>query len=250
MAVTGQTFEEVDGDFSRQTAQLPSLTLAVVEDFVKKNPPAWRPTTLLKRQEFSTDRGVVEAILKAVRKIEALDTIQVLDLREPDKPAWLNLELIDSNVNSAFLSDLTEFLEGSPTVDEALRLYEELRECLRGIGLVLEGKGENDFLTGLLGNNPAGVTVKLTNAPHEQGDGEVDHDHELRMHLPTGSFIVDCSARSTVTPNEVADRWAEARAMAYLTGEEDTLVAYAREVARRDQDKRAKAIIRERRARK
>jgi len=243
-AMVAEFVKEVDGYLSRQVNRLNGQAHSTAREFVRDRPPTtWDPQTLLGRQAFGSERLMVEALLAKVRGCEEIESIQIPDLRDPDHPAWLELELYETNVNANFLSDLTEYLEGTPTVTEALRIYKELQECLRGIGLVLDDRSENDFQRGLLSDEPAGVTVQLS-PPHDV-DGKLDHAHTLRMHLPTGTFVVDCSA--TINHNEVAEQWEEARVVASLSGEENTLLAFARESAKRDHEQRARTIIKERR---
>jgi hypothetical protein len=61
----------------------------------------------------------------------------------------------------------------------------------------------------------------------------------LSVHLPTGTFIVECT-HGDVDKNVVAEKWEEALTMASLTGEEDTLLAYAREYAKKHNATRTK----------
>lgn len=229
-------------NFNTQVYKLNGQEYTTAQEFVRDNPPsAWDPG-MLGRQTPNTERQAVEALLKKVRACEELESVEILDLRDPLNPEWMELELYETNVNANFLSDLTEFLEGTPTVQEALRIYEELRDCLRGIGLVLEKKGESDFSKALLSDDPAGMLVDVTR-PHVEGNG-FDTNHKIRMHLPTGTFVVDCSL--TTDLNAVAEKWEEARTIASLSGEEDTLLAYANEVAKRGHKERARKVIRER----
>lgn len=207
------------------------------QEFLRDHPPAWQPDTLLGRTSCVDERRAVKTLLDEVRACDELESLQVLDLRDPDQPDWMDLPLHDTNCTAGFIADLVDHLDAAPAIDDALRIYDELRDCLRRLGMVLPAKSENDFHKGLLGEDPEGVTVNLGRALEEHGP---DHDHTLRMHLPTGTFIVDCTAN---IPTEVIDRWEEAKVLARLTGEEDTLLAFAREATRGGQDKRARTII-------
>lgn len=218
-----------------------------IQEFVRDNPPGWDAGNILGTRNYLTDKSAVEGLLDTVRKIDEIDTLEVLDVRDEENPAWLPLELHDTNVNAAFLADLAEYLEGAPTIQEALKLYDELRQCMRGIGLVLEEKTETDFQKGLLGDEPEGVTVNVARPDKDDQNGK-DTDHWIRMHLPTGTFTVECSVSQD--RNHAADRWDEALAIASLSGEEGTLLAFAREVSKRDHEERTRNIVKARQAKK
>lgn len=230
-------FDDVkDGFFSGISMDWP------LREFVRDNPPSWDAADILGSDHYVTERELVKGLLAKVRKIDDLDTIQIPDTRDPDNHAWLDLELHETNLNSNLFAELTDYLEGTPSVEEALRIYEDLRACLRKIGMVLGEKSEDDFARGLAGGDKDFVTVTL-NRPHEE-NGSEDHQHSLRMHLPSGTFVVDCQLR--VNQNAIVDRWDEAHTIASLSGEEDVFLAFAREVARKEQDERAKRILRQR----
>lgn len=213
-----------------------------MRDFIRDNPVQW--ANILGSDGFTSERAMVQALLTRIRQADDLTSIQVPDLRDPSNPAWLDLDLDATNLNSTLSQDLQEYLEGAPSVTKALQLYEELRQALRGIGVVMFDATENDFQRALLNGDHSGLTVGL-NTPDEEGFLQ-DHDHTLTMHLVSGTFIVNCSIAQH---GEVADRWEEALTMASLTGEEDVLLAYARESARKTSEERAAKIIKERKPR-
>lgn len=213
-----------------------------VREFIRDNPVQW--TKILGSDGFTDERAMVQTMLTRIREADDLTSIQVPDLRDPSKPAWLDLDLDATNLNSTLSQDLQEYLEGAPSVTEALRLYQELRQALRAIGVVMFDVTENDFQRALLNGDHSGLTVGLS-TPNEVG-GELDHNHTLTMHLVSGTFIVNCAIAQQ---DGIADRWDEALTMASLTGEEDVLLAYARESVRRDSEKRATKIIKERKPR-
>lgn len=213
-----------------------------VREFIRDNPADW--ATILGEEVFSTERHMVEALLTKVREADSLASIEVPDLRDPSDPGWLELDLYETNLNSDLITDMTDYLEGTPSITEALRLYQDLRQTLRSIGMVLDDRTENDFQRALLNGDASGVTVKLEQLPNETGD-QHDANHTLTLNLATGTFIVNCSL-NVAHRNEVADRWEESLAVASLTGEEDALLAYAREYGRTHDERRAQQILRER----
>lgn len=213
-----------------------------VREFVRDNPPSW-DTSILGGEQHSSERLGVAALLKRVRVADALGSIQILDLREPEDPTWMDLELFETNCNSQFIADLADYLDGAPSVEQAAQLYIQLLTTLRSIGLVMEGKSENDFMAALLSGDKDSLSVSLGNAT-EQGHS-VDQNHRLTLHLPTGAFVVECQLHAA-DRNTVAEKWDEALMMAQFTGQEDELLAYAKEYARRESKKRTAKILKER----
>lgn len=211
-------------------------------EFVRDNTPEW--AHVLEGRVLGTERAMVGFLLTKVREIDQYETIQIPDFRDSDNPTWLDLELYETNYSPTIASELAEYLDGTPTLTEALRIYGELQACLRGVGMVMEDKTENDFQKALLAGDAAGLTVDIGTPHAPQSEGGWDHDHSLTMHLASGTFVVNCSA--TVNYGDVADRWDEALTIASLRGEEDTLLTFAREAAREGQTKRSRTTVRER----
>jgi hypothetical protein len=211
-------------------------------EWLRDNPPDW-PHDMLGSNTAASERVMVKKLLERVRQIEDLDEIQIPDLSDPyQEPQWLSLELYETNVNSGFITDLVDYLEGGSSIEEAVRIYGELRDCMRGIGVYLSELSENDFQRGLLGSEDQFVTVNLGHS-HEDLETSAGKDtaHTLRMHLPSGTFVVDCDHKMNL--NQAAEAWDEAKTIASLTGEEDVLIAYARARVEREQTKRAKTIL-------
>lgn len=211
-------------------------------EFVRDNPVEW-PTDLFVHKTHTYARPAVNQFLTAVRAFEDLESIEVPDLSNPDAPAYVTLELYDTNVNAELLSDLAEYLDGAPTVEKVAEVYQELLNALRAVGINVGTKSENDFMAALLaGDNE---TLRMTVMGLAEEDGDVDRSHKLSVHLPTGTFIVECD-HADVDPNHVAEKWEEAMTMASLTGDEDTLLAYAKAYAQDRIKKRTTKILKER----
>lgn len=210
------------------------------QEFVRDNPPEW-VGPLLRNHDIQAEKVVIQTLLTMARAADDLQTITVPDLRDLENPGWLELELHGTNFNGSVLSDMQDYLEGSASVNETLRLYNEFREGLRAIGVVLEERTEDHFHQALLSGDRGPLTVQVLSGAHDE-EG-VDSDHTLTMHLPTGTFVVNCSAAGK---NAVADRWEEVHTVASLTGEEDVLLAFAREYVRTSSEKRARKIINKR----
>ena len=150
--------------------------------------------------------------------------------------------LFETNVNAQLTAELADYLDGAPTVEKAARLYDEFRATLRKIGVVLGPLGENDLNRALLKGEDA-LTVAVNSHPSGD-DGELDYAHELLVHLTSGTFVVNCG--KVVDRDSLAHKWEESLMVAQLSGQEDTLLAYAREYVRRENKKRTKKILEER----
>lgn len=210
--------------------------------FVRDNPPTW-PADLLSTDRYAGERVAVQALLKKIQVAEGLQTIQIPDLRDPQNPAWLDLELFDTNVNAAFVEEVKDYLDGSPSIEVAARLYEELRTVMRRVGVVMDAKDNNSFQAALATGNKKPLLVDL-GFPAEVGHGH-DTAHRLRLDLTTGTFIVECDLHGEER-DEIAQKWEEAMLVAKMTGEEDTLLAYARRYAEGAGKRRADQILKER----
>lgn len=240
-----------DNKFSTAISQLGYINNDLVvqwNQYLRDNPADWAGSAENHLGAFNHQhaRAGVTALLKIVRDFEDLDEIRVPDLGDPYSPSYRALKLDDTNVNAELLSDLTEYLDGAPTIEQAAELYQQMLETLRSVGITVQGKSPNDFLSALLAGEKATLNMQVFNLAEEAQ--RVDHDHKLSVHLPTGAFIVECS-HNNGDKNVVAEKWDEARTMASLTGEEDTLLAYARGYAAEHNARRTKEILKERRAR-
>lgn len=212
------------------------------QEFVRDNPPDW-PVDLLGDGNHPHARAGVAALLKVVREFEAIDEIEVPDMGDPFNPAYRTLKLHGTNVNAELLSDLTEYLDGAPTIEQAAELYQQMLETLRSVGISVQGKSPNDFLAAMLAGEKSTLNMQVFGLSEEQM--RVDQDHKLSVHLPTGTFIVECTHQD-VDKNQVAEHWEAAKTMASLTGEADELLAYARAYAASNQERRTKSILKER----
>lgn len=210
-------------------------------EFVRDNQPGWDTSTL--GGNTHNQRQAIEAFLKKVRYFESLDTLDVLDVRDPDTPAWMSMELYETNVNDNLISELVEYLDGGPSVEKALEIYQQLVDTLKSIGVHVGPVSSNDFMAALVAGHKGALNMKVTNLAGE--NFTPDHTHHLSAHLPSGTFVVECEQMS-VDQDTVADRWEEAKTIAALTGEEDELLAYAREYAKTASKRRTEQILAER----
>jgi hypothetical protein len=208
-------------------------------EFYRDNPVDWANATInIPERRYTVSRQAVEVFMGAVRTMEDLDSIEWFDFRDLANPAYMTLELYDSNVSSQFVSELTDYLDGA-AVDKAKALYDQLLESLRSCGVVLDST-ENDFERAL---NSGTLTFTAKNLPDK--DEAIDHAHSIVVNIATGTMVVEC-ANSSVNKNEIAEAWEEAKTVAALTGQEDELLAYAREYASTSAKRRTKQILKER----
>jgi hypothetical protein len=232
-----------DGDYGGYRDRLKTYEQQTkFREFIRDTPPTPPLTDLLGEQALKGERQAVEHLLKKVRAADALASIQIPDLRDVENLAWLDLELFETNVNDKFITDLADYLDGAPSVEEAHGLYEQMLRTLRSVGIVMDpSKSKNDFQAALLSNEPLNVTV----GPIAEVEHGRDHEHDLTMDLRTGTFIVNCSMR-VANRNTIAEKWEEAQVLAQFTGKEDELLAYARRYAETEAQRRAEKILKER----
>lgn len=210
-------------------------------EWLRDNPPAGTAEATAKVGQYPVSRKAVEELLATVRHMEALGTIEWPDVRDRETPANMELELFDSNVNSQFVADLTDYLDGAPTAERAAELYKELLTTINSLGIVTNRGVDNDFLRAL--NSSTTFTADVEHLADEEF--EIDHDHKIAIHIPSGTFIVECNHHE-VSNDTIAEKWEEANTIAALTGEADELLAYARKYAETAQSKRTKRILSER----
>lgn len=215
------------------------------EEFIRDNPPDW-DSSLLGTEQCTTLRSACAELLKKVREFDGMDYIEVPDFGDPDNPSWRRLELYDTNYNQALVQDLADYLDGAPTVEQAAELYGQMLETLRACGIVIDGNlTSNDFQTALLNGDKAALGVRVFGLA--ETEHRTDDDHKLSIHLPTGTFIVECDHKE-VSQTETAEKWEEALTMASLTGREDELLAFAKAYAKQHRKSRTKKILNERKA--
>lgn len=192
--------------------------------------------------ELSNERDGAARMLQAIGKIEELDAITIPDLRS--EPEMLVLELVDSNLTGSFLADVRDFVDGAPSIEEAIVHYRAMLTALRTAGMAFDDPiSSNEFLSALVSGNKEILTLSL----RAEGDSGPDMDHALSLHLPTGTIVVRCGMRAKGTSaDEIAHAWEESRTMASLTGHEDMLLAYARKYVEDAERSRAERIVEQR----
>lgn len=240
------TFNVLDGEFTLlldKVAQIHENHRTKWHTFIQDTPPGWCVEEL-GQQSHTVLREGVNALLKTIRKLDALASIEVPDFGDPAEPSYRTLALYDTNYSDELVNDLLEYLDDGPTIKKAAEHYGLMLEALRGCGIVLdESKKDNDFMAALLAGNKTSLGIRIFNlAETEHAE---DRDHTLSVHLPTGAFVVECKQKQA-DPNGIADRWEESLITAQLTGQEDALLAYARKVGLDHQRERTKQIFRER----
>lgn len=211
-------------------------------EFVRDSKPNWfgdfHPT-----EETLPDRAAVKWMIHEIEAIDSFIEIDVPDLRDATKPAWLRLDLQDSNVTAEFVQSLKDFLDGDSVIEEVKKHWDEIVRLFKTSGLVLEEKDEASFATALAGGEP--VTIQVASPPQEVGNG-YDHAHSVTLHLPSGTVIVNCTNANKASRNEIAEKWEESLVMASLTGKQDQLLAYAERFVETTHERRSKQILNER----
>lgn len=216
-------------------------------EFIRDNPQPL-PLEPGTRLSLGSPRAAVQALFEAVTTMEDVSTIRVPHLGDPANPSWLTLEMYNSNVSGQFTSDLAEYLDGSPTIDRAVEVYQELLGLLKSVGITVEGKSNNDFMAALLAGDKAQLNVNVSPLSDLADNGVLSEDdnHTLDVHLPTGTFVINCSHGEAERRSAAADHWEEAKVKASLTGELPELLAFARRDVESTHGSRSRKIMKAR----
>lgn len=214
--------------------------------WIEQNLPDWKDTLTLGDSTTGGARAAVKDLLKVVRAVEKHDSLELPDFTDVANPSYARFELVASNVNGQFISDMAEYLDGETAVNQALEHYQSLLTMLRSMGVDVQTPAtvDNDFAAAMLSGQSGSLHMEVSNVVHpdEGREFQVDHEHTLSVHLPTGTFLVECNARPQ-DPDEIDQKWREAKTIARLTGEEDELLAYARKYAAEQRSGRAQSIV-------
>lgn len=172
-----------------------------------------------------------EAVYRFKERIEAFEnwaTVAIPDVRDVDHVKWLDLDFVDSSVTGQFMADLADYLDSQPIVDKVAEKYEELRELMRYLGIVMEERSSEDFQRAVAtsGSEALRVKVEATDANERRQDGA----HSVYLHLMTGTISVECSSRVT-DPDEASDNWKLARFEAEVNGELDAFLTHYRSLS-------------------
>lgn len=243
---TNTSVAEVNsGFFGNVTEHLHSHDESEWDRWLEQNRPNWIDLNLGSTRTGGA-RAAVKDLLASVRKVEEFDRLEVPDFRDVDSPSLVALELAATNVNGQFISDMTEYLDGTPHVERALQHYQDLMQMLRSMGMDVQAPDtvDNDLAAAMLAGQTGVLNLKVVNPvnPEEGREFDIDHEHSVSLHLPTGSFLVDCHVRPS-DPEEIDQKWQEAKTIARLTGEEDELLAYARAYAAQQRTGQAQRIF-------
>lgn len=238
---TEPVVEEVEGMYNAWYYRLSGPEDSEYRSWAVGNPPPseWS-IGLLGGTHWTTERQVVQRLLKLVDVIDGLATIEIPDMRDFDDIQWMELELDQTNYNSAFRQSLSDYLSGSTAVEQAVQTYNDLRGAMRSLGIMMGPLDENDFQRALLEGEDSALRVEIEPLAEEEHPA-----HTLRVHLASGTFSLTCPVRHA-PPDEVAHEWEKLHTIAALTGEEPALLAFAKEYGRTKDDKRARKVMRDR----
>lgn len=213
-----------------------------LNQFFQANKPDYVEDIPFGANRHETERLAVQELARVVRLIEQEhDRILIPDLRDPENPAWLELDAARTNVSGAFKQSLADYLDGAPTVEQIAEVYEKMQALFRSVGVVVENLDE-DSIQRALGGSESALNVKIGPVAKEGGE---DPYHKVTFNLATGTIVVSCDHQET-PKEEVATAWELALTKAEITGQEDDLLAFAREYARGQQEARVQRILDER----
>lgn len=206
--------------------------------WLRDNPQPWAKNLGIKNT--TSPRGVITQLHHLVHEYEDLESITVPDFRDIENPSVMELEIYDTNVNPELLADLAEYLDGQPIVEKVIETYKLLIQQLGLLGVqVPETLTENDFLSAGVSGDGGKLHIQVQNPLDETGK---DSAHQVSIHLPTGTFMVTCTA-TRADRNEAAEKWEEVQMVAELTGNEPQLLAFARLYALDKDKNRIERII-------
>lgn len=228
------------------TQRLDSTRESEWDQWIEQNLPSWKDSLTLGESTTGGARAAVKDLIKVVRAVEQHDSLELPDFTDIDNPSYAKFDLVASNVNGQFMSDMAEYLDGETAVNQALEHYQSLLSMLRSMGVEVQApdSATNDFSAAMLSGQNGSLNMAVRNPirPEKGREFEVDHEHTLSVHLPTGTFLVECSVQPQ-DPEEIDQKWREAKTIARLTGEEDELLAYARQYAASQRTGQAQSII-------
>lgn len=205
--------------------------------FGLNNPPEWT-RSLVGSTTWVTDRQVAQELLRLCNLIDSFAEIEVLDARDIDDLKYMTLEPTQSNYNGGFRQSVAEYLAGATGIEQATRIYRELVDAMRSLGITMGPVSENDFQRALLEGEEHALRTEIGPVAGEEG-----HRHTLHVHLSTGTFAMTCPHHN---PDVVATEWERVKTIAQLTGEEPALLAFATEYGRSRDDARARKVMRDR----
>lgn len=211
--------QEISGFGFAQRSFVAKSEEQAFEDWLRKTAPEW--TEILGQQEYENEREAAAGIAKLCRKVESYDTISIPDLRDPNHPSWIELQLHDTTYSRDFVTSLVDFINGQPVAEELAELWSRMVETFRRAGLVVDSLEESDFHSAIQGNaERVNVNTKNINGPEG-----LDESHYIGFNLATGTITVSCSVRDT-RPDSVSTEYEIARIRAETRGELDAFLGH------------------------
>lgn len=170
-------------------------------------------TETLGDYQANSERDALTRMKKLIDTIDEWDHILIPNTH--DHPSWVRLEFIDSNIDGEFLASLGEYVNASPNIEKVAKLYKELSEAIRQLGIVMDPVSEDDFARAVAVDQDQILTVSLKEAGSNPS-------HTVALHLPTGTLDVGCHTRNA----REAEEWTVARFEAEMRGELDAFIGF------------------------
>lgn len=165
-----------------------------------------------------SERESILVLRNMIEEFSALDEVQIPDLRELEVN-WLDLRLVDTNVDGELLATIADYLNSNDLVDQIHEKYQELRQLVGKLGIVMDERAPDDFQQAAISGERA-LAIKLDGEPDGSGT-----KHSVLLHLATGTFTVVCP-RTVSTLTEKSDKWELARFEAEMRGELASFLAH------------------------
>lgn len=219
------------------------------------------PHTLSQPREFlSADR---DALIESIRLIRRMDQVEEIMIPNPitmvgfensvdgSNDMWMRMRLRETNVSQDTIDEMAAYTDSMNGLKRVMEAWKALHQELRSVGVVVSDLKESEILAAIA--NPDEPVMVKSSVPTwrtarsddghgfhrgESSDKRISTSHVLRhdygghqahISLGDGRIVISCAKADAEieTGQWVAQEWAEAKAIASITGESDALTAFA-----------------------
>lgn len=177
-------------------------------------------TPKLKKRRCRNERSALQAVRELMEIFDSQLHVQIPDVRT-EKVRWISYEFLRTNVDGEFVADLNTYLDSEATILQVYEAYQTLREGMRRLGVPFPARAEDDFARALSTPDDQALTIELT---AESTMGERAGDHEVTLHLASGTITVACD--HTIDHKSVAAEWNLAHFEAEMRDELEAFLSF------------------------
>lgn len=172
--------------------------------------------------------------IKRYRQIDALDELQIPDLRGiridgSGHIGAMKLKFLEAQQPSSFLNEMQEFAERLAPADKIVEHWRAIVGILNQQGVPITAPTAGQVLDILAGKDEGPTT--LIPLRHRGGSTQKDQSHAVTLDLHSGIVYVSCSVRET-NPEQDLLAYELARERAAITGETDLMDAFLASLGR------------------